>query len=266
VSAPSIRRSGAAGAAIIAVYLVAALTTTGSLVVRPLYDGGGPVEPYRWVKPPPDLAANNQPPEGVDETFPIGPKGSEAFNIAPPDQQFSVTLPPEAIRPKKGETKIRIVIRPLDPSTIGEPPPRMTYDGNAYEIRLTYATSGEPAPIDAKKCPPPNAPADSKCMTILMRYPIAATAMLRRGDGSWETIETSSSQFTLIGDTFTDGIFVAALQGAKPPSKVGDYVAIGAGAVATLIAIAVGRIVPQRRRAKARAARAKAQGKRAKKR
>ncbi len=264
MNVPTSRRTIAAGAVAITAYLAGAFGSAGSLIVRPLYDGTGPPPAYRWVNPPEDLAATNEPPAAADELFPLGKKGSEAFSAQTADGQAAVTLPEAAIRPRDGEAKVRLVIEPLDPAKVAAPPPGFVYDGNAYDVRFLYAASGEPAVLITQTCPPPTAPQETKCFTISLRYPIAANSLYRWDGATWTKVEAVQAQFALFGDSAQTGIFVAAHPKgteAKEPSRVGDYIAIAAGGLATILAIVAGRVVPKRRRAKeearAKAARAR---------
>lgn len=253
---PSLRISVAAGVAAIAAYLAMAVFGSGGLIVRPLYDGTGPPPPYRWVKPPPDLAAGNQPPESATDKIAFEDGQSEAFTVQTPDGQAAVTLPLNALAPKEGETHVRVTITPRDPEAIGSPPAGQQFDGNAYEFAFVYDSSGQPAPMLSASCPPANSGQPTQCISIAMRHPISANALYRRDGEAWVKLDVLTAPFQLFGDSPKAGVFVATGPKGEEPSKTGDYIAIGAGVAATLIAIVAGRIIPKRRRTKARAARA----------
>jgi len=82
------RNALAAGLAAVALYLVGAWIS-GSInpVYRlPVFDGGGgALAPYRWVSPPPSLAAGNKPPARARFTVSLGPGLQGAGVYSTPD-------------------------------------------------------------------------------------------------------------------------------------------------------------------------------------
>lgn len=123
------------------------------LARRPILDGLAPVAPYRWVSPPPELAASNQPPASGTFEVPLRPSGSEPAVFITPDNQVTLVIDRNAF-PARGEDRVvRLSVTPLDPATLSSLPNRLSAFGNALELRATYEPSGRPVrhmrqPID----------------------------------------------------------------------------------------------------------------------
>ncbi|MGH9276902.1 MAG: hypothetical protein ACRD12_02165, partial [Acidimicrobiales bacterium] len=135
-----------AGAGLVAVYAAVALAThvvTGG-VGRPLFDGFAPPIPYRWVKPPPELAAGNMPPEPAERVVPLGPDGSEPSNASTADAQVIVALAQGALAAHPPDTGVLIKLVPFDAATLGPVPEGLDVVSNAYQVGLTYQPSQEP--------------------------------------------------------------------------------------------------------------------------
>jgi hypothetical protein len=132
------------GVGVAAVYLAgAAVSGRASLLTRrPLLDGLAPPTPYRWVKPPPGLAASNKPPASVRFSVKLTRAGSELGAFSTSDGQVNVVLSEGAVPPSPGQTAVEVTIEPLDPATLGPPPAGLVVAGNAYRIRASYEPSG----------------------------------------------------------------------------------------------------------------------------
>jgi hypothetical protein len=149
------RAAVAAGLLCVTAYLgLAALSGHLSPLARgPLLDGIGPPQDYRWVSPPPDLAAGNELPSSGLFHIPLDPNGSRAEAFVTSDNQVTVVVPQGAIAKKAGQTEVRLTIDPVDPATLGPPGAGMTIFGNAYWLDATYQPSGDRAklvfPLDA---------------------------------------------------------------------------------------------------------------------
>jgi hypothetical protein len=129
----------------------------------------------------------------------IGPHGSAAAEVATDDDQALVTLPAGVIAPRTGESAVKVTITALDPATVAPAPKGQPYDGNAYRIDATYAGSGAPIVLAA--------PA-----TVVLRYAIHATRMLRYQDRGWVTLSVTryDGSQQVLSSTDRLGIFVAA--------------------------------------------------------
>jgi len=82
-------RALGAGLAIALVYAVSALWSghLSPLARRPLLDGLAPPTAYRWVRPPPELAATNQKPTPGTFTVELGNDGSKTAVVTTDDAQ-----------------------------------------------------------------------------------------------------------------------------------------------------------------------------------
>lgn len=181
-----------------ALYL-GAVVGMGPLPGPLLYDGLVPLPPYRWVHPPAGVARDNQPPNPVQQTLTVGPRGSPASEVSTDDDQALVTFPAGVVAPRSGESSVRVKIIPLDPATVAPAPRGQPYDGNAYRFEAAYASSGAPVVLTAP-------------VTIVLRYAVHATRMLRYNDSDWATLSVTrydgSQQVLANSDRL--GIFVAA--------------------------------------------------------
>ena len=198
---PSIGRSLPWGVFIVLLYLVAAGGWYGAENIprRPLLDGIAPLAPYRWLRPPSELARGNQPPAAGAATLPLGPTGSPAASVATDDGQATISLSDKVIAPQAGESSVRVAVTPLDPATVAPPPPDMRFDGNAYRIDAVYPLSGRPARLQ-------------KPATIVLRYATAATQLSHAAAAGpqWTTIKSTNypgSLQVLVADSETLGIF-----------------------------------------------------------
>jgi hypothetical protein len=119
----------------------------------PLLDGIGPPQDYRWVDPPPDLAANNKPPSSGVFHIALRPDGSEAATPVTSDNQVTVIVPQGAFAKRAGQIEVTLAVDPVDPATLGSPGIGVSIFGNAFRLEATYQPSGDRArlvlPLDA---------------------------------------------------------------------------------------------------------------------
>ena len=73
----------------------------------PLLDGIGPPQDYRWVNPPPDLAANNQPPSSGVFPIALDPNGSRPATPVTSDNQVTVIVPRARSRRRPDRSRSR---------------------------------------------------------------------------------------------------------------------------------------------------------------
>lgn len=245
-----------AGAAAVVLYVVVAALTGG----RPLFDGFAPPAPYRWVNPPPELAAGNQPPEPAERNVPLTGEGNEATNASTSDAQIIVTLPTAAVAGHPPDTTILLRLAPGDAAALGPLPSGLRALSNAYQVTLTYQPSGTPV-TEIKPGP-----------AIAMTAESHGSKLLFSPDGqAWE--ETSARPFGtttgLTGPFRGPGYYVI---GGTPPVAVttttprggsGGAAGVGIGVVAAIAIAAAGLTLRSRRRQRreesARKARAVAQ-------
>lgn len=233
----------ACGLLAVAAYLAAASSTLGSgrLPLRPFFDGTAPPAPYRWVNPPADLKAGNQPPLPGNGTVTLGAKGSEQATVPTDDGQALVVFYQGSIRARAGETQATVTIEPLDPAKIGPPPEGVRYDGNAYRMSATYAKSGAPAEFGADSCPAEQQP--KLCPTIVLRSALGARGLYIRDGSAWTKVVATPAPASqqIFGESPALGTFVAAGSPLPGRSRTGDYVAIGLGGTAVVGGILVTR-------------------------
>jgi hypothetical protein len=213
-----------AGAGLAYLLLAVVSFTYGSLPTLPLYDGVS-LEPYRFVKPPKPLAEFNRKPYSFRQRLPLGPDGFSAATVATIDNHAILVLPDGSVEPAVGETEIVVAIDPLGPATLGSPPPKADYDGNAYRFTARYAASGKPVRLRTG-CPADAAPgSSSRCMTVIVRYafgPVVGrggdTRLYRRSGDRWVAVPTKNipSLFQAYASSGDLGTFVAA--GANRPT------------------------------------------------
>jgi hypothetical protein len=182
----------------------AVLVQSAGLPVFPLFDGFGPPEPYRWVSPPREAAANNQPPlPGSGEVSLTGT--AQNFFVTTEDGQASLAGLSTALSRQPRGNKINVNIAPLDPQSLAPPPRGLVFDGNAYEFEAAYAPSGEEAVIEDK-------------VQVIFRYPRRANVILQSTGSRWRRLESfvirpSLQVYTEVNEL---GTFVAAM----PPTRV----------------------------------------------
>lgn len=138
------RRPLAVGLAFGGLYAIVAVATLllGDRPLLPLFDGLAPPPPYRWVEPPPEVAADNQLPTSAQREAPLGPEGSPFLNVTPEDGQAVVVLGAGALLPNPPETGVRVAVTPHDADTLGDLPDGLIAASNAYELVVTYQPSG----------------------------------------------------------------------------------------------------------------------------
>jgi hypothetical protein len=139
-------RSALAGLILVLAYVLLALWSgrISPLARRPLLDGLGPLQAYRWVAPPPDLAATNVRPSPLTLTLQLTSKGSLALSGGSGDKQITVIAPNGAFAPHGADTSVRIDATPLDPATLGKLGDDLAPFGNAIQLRATYLPSNTP--------------------------------------------------------------------------------------------------------------------------
>ena len=150
-------RRNAVVAGLVCVTVYAALAALSGhlspLANGPLLDGIGPPQPYRWVNPPPDLAATNQPPSSGVFHVPLDPNGSRPEVFVTSDNQITIVVPQGAFPKEAGQIEIVLKVTPLDPATLASPGANLTIFGNAYRLQATYQPSGDRVdlklPLDA---------------------------------------------------------------------------------------------------------------------
>jgi hypothetical protein len=236
-------RRGLLGAAVLAVYVVAAVATVRLTDhhVRPLFEGIGPAPAYQWIEPPEQFAAGNVKPHAVVRELPLSASGSGLTSLSSGDAQVVVNIPDGAIPPRPGDTTIAVTFAPSAPSGLGPPPAGVRADGNVYRVTLTYKPSGQA--IDAV----------AKPGNIVMGLPEPGVALLYSADGRrWERLATQQvGGPTTLGTRFEKaGYYMGA---AAPTSKsggssVGTIVLVAGIVVALALGVGLGPVLVRRMR------------------
>jgi hypothetical protein len=192
---PSRRLALVAGVGIVALYLAGASVSGRASILarRPLLDGLAPPTPYRWVNPPPDLAAANKPPASTRFTVELGAQGSRLGAFSTSDGQVNLVLSEGAIPARSGQRGVEVAVDPVDPATLGPVPAGLVGAGNAYRIRASYQPSGEAVGALGGQS------------SVGLVYPLLATAVadpgghqvLSSADGrSWEALQSTDTPGT----------------------------------------------------------------------
>lgn len=174
------RRLGRAGA-LIAGFVLAGGWIVGAIVSghlspgtrEPLLDGVLPVQPYRWVDPPPDLAASNRQPFGKELQLRLGPKGSEADVLTTPDNQLNVFFDAGTFAPAPGQTSVLATAEPFAPGAVSPPPDDLSVLGNVYKLQFLYEPSEEPIRRPAKP------------FQVLLTYPVRPNSTTTAHNLAW---------------------------------------------------------------------------------
>ena len=154
-------RALGAGLAIAVVYAVTALWSghLSPLARLPLLDGLAPPTAYRWLQPPPELAATNQKPTRGTFTVELGNDGSKTAVFTTGDAQVTLILPAD-LASAEGQRSIEVTVEPLA-GAIAHPDEPLHVVGNVYLLDATYRPSGD----EAKLANP---------ATVVLVYPLLA--------------------------------------------------------------------------------------------
>jgi hypothetical protein len=236
------RRALAAGLLAAALYASGAAFSghLSPLARRPLLDGLAPPTPYRWVEPPVELAATNEPPTPGRFKIRLGPEGSRTSVMTTDDAQVTWIAPKGAFAFVEGQRAVEVTIEPLAPSAASDPEPPLEIAGNVYLLEAAYRPSGDPAPL-------------AKDSTIILLYPLLSNdhgghAVLASETGSeWTALETSDLPSIQQADAELDvvGHVAVARTGSPNPSPqasegdstIGTILVSSAIAVLTFVAI-----------------------------
>ena len=200
----------------------------------PLLDGLGPAAPYRWVNPPADLAADNQPPSSGEFTLPLDGDGVRGEVLITSDNQVTVIVADGAVGPRPGETSVRLSVEPLDAATLPPPAGGLETFGNAYSLSATYEPSGTPVEKLGGE------------IDLILLYPVtpdvhAAThELLRSATGtSWRALESTDSVAQQQAQARIPGLGTFVVAGVPAPSPIAPVETGGGGTNTTAIVLLV---------------------------
>jgi len=240
-------RAGALGAGLgIAVIYAATAILSGHLsplARQPLLDGYGPPTPYRWVDPPPELAATNEKPTPGRFEVNLGNKGSETAVFTTGDAQVTLIFPEGSFANAEGQRSVKVTVEPL-PSSIVHPEEPLNAVGNAYLIEATYLPSGDAAKL-------------ASLATVVLVYPLLAnhgshSMIWSRSGNTWRALDTDDLPSIQQAGADIDelGYLSVAGQPLSPPAGAGTAdggsvatIAIVAG-LAVLVVVALWAVLP----------------------
>lgn len=229
-------RAFGAGLAVGVVYAVTAMWSghLSPLARRPLLDGLAPPTAYRWVQPPPELAATNQKPTPGTFTVELGNDGSKTAVVTTDDAQVTVILPAGSFASAEGQRSVKVTVEPLA-GAIAHPDDPLHVVGNVYLLDAIYRPSGDEARL-------------ADLATVVLVYPLLANdhgshsiIWSKTGD-RWKAVQTDDlpSIQQAAADIRELGYVSVAGQPASPTGGTG---ASGSGSSAATIAIVAGLVV-----------------------
>lgn len=216
------------------------------LARRPLLDINGPLAPYRWVDPPPELAASNLPPAPGAFTLDLGVEGVRLFFTK--DNQATVIVHAGAIPRAPGQRSVKLTVDPVAPSGLPDPGGGLVAFGNAVRIDAVYLPSGRRVPGLEKK------------LDVALIYPQTSTLtssshqILYSADGKrWQTLKTSDALVLHQASTSITGfgtILVAAVPEKTPINQPGSgrspFLVVAVVVAVCVILVGVGLILRNR--------------------
>ena len=203
------------------------VTTTLAWLVSParlLYEGYLPAPPYRWVHPPGERANDNQRALAGNGTVPLGSLGlSLPRQIETDDAQAIVTFPSGVVSIQPGQSAVMVAIVPQDPARGAPAPAGLRFDGNAYRIKASYAPSASEIVLAGP-------------VTVVLRYPLHATTVLRSSGTGWAALSTIRYPGSLEVLATSDqlGVFVAATASGGRAVRWVPYLPAAAGLAAAI--------------------------------
>jgi hypothetical protein len=229
-------RALGAGLAVVLVYAATAILS-GHLSPPsrgPLLDGLAPPTAYRWVEPPPELAATNQEPTPGTFTLKLGNGGSKTAVFTTDDAQVTVILPEGSFADAEGQRTVEVTVEALAGAT-AHPDDPLRVVGNVYLVEATYQPSGDAA----KLANPAN---------VVLVYPLLANdhgshAIVWSGSGQrWEALDTDDLPSIQQAGADIDELGYLSVAGhpASPTAGSGTF---GGGSSVATIAIVAGLIV-----------------------
>jgi hypothetical protein len=166
-----------AGLIALALGLVAAGLLHGRMAAPPVYDGIiVPPEPYRWVSPPPNLAAGNKAPQSGEATLPIQNGQVSGGGVQTGDNQVIIYFGPGTFKAPAGATSVKCSIVPdQNPPA---PPSGAEIRGNDYQVSCVGEPGGVPVTVGSN-------------YHLTMRFPPGAFQEIQYYDGtSWHALTT----------------------------------------------------------------------------
>ena len=229
-------RALGAGLAIAVVYAATALWSglLSPLARRPLLDGLAPPTAYRWVKPPPELAATNQKPAPGTFTVKLANDGSKTAVFTTDDAQVTLILPAGSFADAEGQRTVEVKVEPIA-GAIAHPDDPLHVVGNAYLVEAIYEPSGDVAKL-------------ASLATVVMVYPLLAndhgshSIIWSKTAERWKALDTDDLPSIQQAGADIDELGYLSVAGQPASPSAGSGTSGGGSSVAT-IAIVAGLIV-----------------------
>jgi hypothetical protein len=213
-------------------YLASALWSghLSPLARRPLLDGLTPPTAYRWVEPPPELAATNEPPTPGTFDVDLGNGGSETAVFTTDDAQVTLILPEGSFADARDQRSVRITVEPLA-GEVAHPDDPLRVVGNVYLVEAAYRPSGDPADL-------------SSLATVVLVYPLLANdhgghSIIRSATGErWEALETDDLPSIQQAGADIDGLGYLSVAGEPASPTVGASEDDAGSSTATIVIVA----------------------------
>jgi hypothetical protein len=224
-------RALAAGLAVVLVYAATAILSghLSPLSRGPLLDGLAPPTAYRWVDPPPELAATNQKPTPGTFTVKLGSDGSKTAVFTTDDAQVTVILPEGSFADAEGQRGVQVTVDPLA-GAIAQPDDPLNVVGNVYLVEGTYQPSGDAARLAG--------PA-----SVVIVYPLLAndhgshSIIWSRSGERWTALDTDDLPSIQQAGADVDELGYLSVAG-QPASPTGSGTSGGGSSVATIAIVA----------------------------
>jgi len=229
-------RALGAGLAVVLVYAATAVLSghLSPLSRGPLLDGLAPPTAYRWVRPPPELAATNQEPTPGSFTVEFGNDGSKTAVFTTDDAQVTVILPEGSFPAAEGQHTVEVTVEPLA-GTIAHPADPLNVVGNVYLVEATYRPSGDAARL-------------ASLATVVLVYPLLAndhgshSIIWSRSGERWKALDTDDLPSIQQAGADVDELGYLSVAG-RPTSPTAVSGASGGGSSVATIVIVAGLIV-----------------------
>ncbi|HLW47943.1 MAG TPA: hypothetical protein VKW09_09275 [bacterium] len=217
---------------------------------RGLYDGIVPLPPYQWVHPPRELARDNRAPQAGRATLDLEPAGKSPGSVATGDGQCTVIINDGALAADPAGATLGVTITPLDPASIGPPPPGFRFDGNACRFEAVYGKSRM-------------VPRYRRTLTVVLRYASYGTTIVRAAEAlgqgeptaqprAWAPVRTTryaGHLHLLVADVAALGTLAPVAPATAPyvqPTPWAEY-AVAAAIVLFALLVLIRRRPPTRR-------------------
>jgi hypothetical protein len=224
-------RALAAGLAVVLVYAATAILSghLSPLSRGPLLDGLAPPTAYRWVEPPPELAATNEKPTPGTFTVKLGSGGSKTAVFTTDDAQVTVILPEGSFADAEGQRSVQVTVDPLA-GAIANPDDPLHVVGNVYLVEATYQPSGDAARL-------------ANPANVVIVYPLLANdhgshaIIWSRSGERWKALETDDLPSIRQAGANVDELGYLSVAG-QPASPTGSGTSGGGSSVATIAIVA----------------------------